>query len=170
MAGLVVRNYSHEFDVEVRNMKPKIRGSFLKHCKERGEWAELCFMARAAELGLRVSKPYGDSAGYDVGVERKGKVLRVQVKSTIYKRRGECYSLNVMGPKRKRYPRGVLDFFAVYLIPIDRWYIIPYEVMGETNCSLHFTPGSKREKYRAYCEAWQLLMGEKKKTRAAAAG
>jgi hypothetical protein len=149
-------------------MKKTIRGSFLKQCKERGEWAELCFMARAAELGLRVSKPYGDSAGYDVGVEREGKVLRVQVKSTIYKRRGECYSLNVMGPGRKRYPRGVLDFFAVYLIPIDSWYIIPYEVIGEKNCTLHFTPGSKRGKYRAYCEAWQLLMGEKRKARVAA--
>ena len=44
-------------------------GSLIKNCKERGEWAELCFMARAAELGLKVSKPYGDSASYDVGVE-----------------------------------------------------------------------------------------------------
>jgi hypothetical protein len=38
-------------------------------CKQQGEWAELCFMARAAGHGLRVSKPYGDSASYDVGVE-----------------------------------------------------------------------------------------------------
>jgi hypothetical protein len=81
------------------------------------------------------------------------------VKSTIYKRRGECYSLNVMGPGRKAYRKGVLDFFAVYLIPIDSWYIIPYEVLGEENCTLHLTPESKRGKYRGYCEAWGLLMG-----------
>jgi hypothetical protein len=54
----------------------------------------------------------------------------VQVKSTIYKRRGDGYSLNVMGPKRKTYVPGTVDFFAVLLIPIDDWYIIPFEVMG----------------------------------------
>jgi hypothetical protein len=42
-------------------------------------------------------------------------------------------------------------------IPTDDWYIIPYEVMGRTNCSLHFTPGSKRKKYGANYEAWDLL-------------
>jgi PD-(D/E)XK nuclease superfamily protein len=140
-------------------------GASIKGCKERGEWAELCFMARAAGEGLRVSKPYGDSAGYDVGVEciaGKGerRIRRVQVKSTIYKRRGECYSLNVMGPRRERYPSGVVDFFAVYLIPIDAWYIVPYEIVGRTNCSLHFTPDSIRHKYAKYREAWYLLRGE----------
>jgi len=143
----------------------KDRGRAIKGCKERGEWAELCFMARAAGQGLRVSKPYGDSASYDVGVEcvapkREGRILRVQVKSTVYKRRGEGYSLNVMGAHRERYPSGVVDFCAVYLIPIDAWYIIPYELVGRTNCSLHFTPGSKRHKYAAYREAWHLLRGE----------
>ena len=60
----------------------KNSGGGIKGCKERGEWAELCFMARAAGHGLRVSKPYGDSASYDVGVEwvapgREGRILRV---------------------------------------------------------------------------------------------
>jgi hypothetical protein len=40
----------------------KNSGMGIAGCKERGEWAELCFMARAAGQGLRVSKPYGDSA------------------------------------------------------------------------------------------------------------
>jgi len=31
------------------------------------------------------------------------------------------YSLNVMGAKRQRYAEGALDFFAIYLIPIDAW-------------------------------------------------
>src|ERR1700688_915505 len=151
----------------------KNSGGGIKGCKERGEWAELCFMPRAAGHGLRVSKPYADSASYDVGVEwvapgREGRILRMQVKSTIYKRRGEGYSLNVMGPQRERYPSGVVDFFAVYLIPIDAWYIIPYELMGRTNCSLHFTPDSKRHKYAAYREAWYLLRGEDLKARGAA--
>ena len=97
----------------------------IKGCKERGEWAELCFMARAAGLGMGVSKPLGDSRRYDVLVEAGGRIARVQVKSTLYRRRRNEYSLNVMGPGRKSYKEGTVDFFAVYLIPEDEWYIIP---------------------------------------------
>jgi hypothetical protein len=137
----------------------KSSGGAIKNCKERGEWAELCFMAKAAGHGLGVSKPYGDSASYDVGVESDGRILRVQVKSTLYRRRGiESYSLNVHGPRRQLYKKGTVDFFAVYLIPRDTWYILPFAVMGG-NFSLHFTPGGKRGKWERYREAWELLKG-----------
>jgi len=130
--------------------------NWIKGCKERGEWAELCFMARARGLGMAVLKPYGDSGSYDVAVEDGGRILRVQVKSTIYCRRGREYSLNVMGPGRKRYPKGSVDFFAAFVIPLGEWYIIPYEAMGK-KLTLHFTPGSKRAKWARYREAWELL-------------
>ena len=83
-------------------MKKKLLGErWVKGCKERGEWVELCFMAKAAGMGMLVSKPLGDSCRYDVLVEAGGRILRVQVKSTIYRRRGNEYSRNVMGPGRK---------------------------------------------------------------------
>jgi hypothetical protein len=171
----------------MRRKASRMAGGKLPGCKERGEWAELYFMMMAAGQGMKVSKPFGDSGRYDVGVERpvrenygrdnrsresrsrenqsrenrsqenQGRVMRVQVKSTIYKRRNGEYSLNVMGPQRKKYAPGTVDFFAVLLIPIDDWYIIPFEVMGRKNSSLHFTPGSKRQKYGEYREAWHLL-------------
>src|SRR5271165_1252470 len=133
---------------------------WVKGCKERGEWAELCFMAKAAGLGMAVSKPLGDSQRYDVLVEAGGRILRVQVKSTIYRRRGSEYSLNVMGPQRKKYKPGTVDFFAVYLIPVDEWYIIPYEALRE-KLTLHFSPEGGRQKYGKYREAWDLLRSEK---------
>ena len=57
-------------------------GMDIKHPKRRGEWAELRFMACAAENGLRVTKPWGDCSSYDFAVEHNGHFLRVQVKST----------------------------------------------------------------------------------------
>ena len=141
----------------MRRKANRLAGGKLPGCKERGEWAELYFMMMAAGLGMKVSKPFGDSGRYDVGVENKKGVLRVQVKSTIYKRRGGEYSLNVMGPRREKYEAGSVDFFAILLIPIDDWYIIPFEVTGITNSSLHFTPRAKRQKYGEYREAWDLL-------------
>ena len=64
-----------------------VAGAQIKNSKLRGEWAELRFMSRAAEHGLMLSKPWGDSAPYDVMIEHHGRVLRVQVKSTSSRRR-----------------------------------------------------------------------------------
>ncbi|HTC74449.1 MAG TPA: group I intron-associated PD-(D/E)XK endonuclease [Edaphobacter sp.] len=142
--------------------KDRLAGGRLEGCKERGEWAELYFMMQAAGRGMKVSRPFGQAGRYDVGVENpveghQATVLRVQVKSTIYKRRNDEYSLNVMGPKRKKYEPGTVDFFAILVIPIDAWYIIPFEVLGRTNSSIHFTPAAVKQKYGKYLEAWDLL-------------
>jgi PD-(D/E)XK nuclease superfamily protein len=136
------------------------RGHNFKTLKQQGEWAQLLFMARAAEMGLAVSQPYGDSSSYDVGIEHGGRLLRVQVKSTTYCR-SRSYTCNVVGPKHQRYPAGCVDFFAIYLVPIDLWYIIPFEATGST--SLQFTPEMKGQKYQRYMEAWHLLRGEGKR-------
>jgi hypothetical protein len=139
----------------------RAKSMWIRGCKERGEWAELCFMARAAGYGMGVMKPFGDSRRWDVAVEARDKIVRVQVRSTIYKRRGTEYSLNMMGPGRKRYRPGTVDFFAVFLIPEDEWYIIPYRVLGK-KMTLHFGP---RRKYGEYLEAWELLGKETVRTR-----
>ena len=78
------------------------RGIDIKHPKQRGEWAELIFMARAAEHGLCITKPWGEMAHYDFAIEHKGHFLRVQVKSTIFLRRGTyvCCVFNCNGPYR----------------------------------------------------------------------
>jgi PD-(D/E)XK endonuclease len=135
-------------------MKGRAAGN--RTCKQLGEWAELIFMAQAAERGMNVSKPFGDSASYDVGVEHNGRFMRVQVKSTTFRRKGS-YTCNIVGPQRERYAPGKLDFFAVYLVPIDVWYIIPFEVAQE-NLSLNLTP-RKGHKFSQYMEAWKLLLG-----------
>ncbi|MGO8809771.1 MAG: group I intron-associated PD-(D/E)XK endonuclease [Candidatus Sulfotelmatobacter sp.] len=40
---------------------------------ERGEWAEIRFVGRAAEQRFRVSKPWGNTLPYDLMVERDGR-------------------------------------------------------------------------------------------------
>ncbi len=137
-----------------------ITGSETRTCKQLGEWAELCFMARAADRGFCVSKPHGDSASYDVGVEHNGRFMRVQVKSTTFRRKGS-YTCNIVGPKRQCYNSNKLDFFAIYLIPIDVWYIIPFEIV-QGNQSLNLTPRSGH-KFFHYMEGWNLLRGKPKR-------
>ena len=57
-----------------------------------------------------------------------------------------------------RYATGKLDFFAVYLVPIDLWYIIPFDVAARKS-SLRLTPYNG-EKFASNTEAWHLLRGD----------
>ena len=127
----------------------------FKTSKLRGEWAELRFMARAAELGIMVSRPWGDSAPYDCTLERNGHFLRVQVKSTTHQR-GRSFKCRVsasLGP----YAPGELDFIAAYVIPADIWYIIPaHAAAGKIHVLL--SPHLATAKYSPYREAWHLLL------------
>jgi hypothetical protein len=143
-------------------------GCLIKGSKERGAWAELYFMVMAMSQGLKVSSPYGGLGPYDVGVESgTGPILRVQVKCTLYQccTGSYCMSINVKDGstgRRRGYARGTVDFFAIYIIPTDDWYILPYELIGDRDANVYFRPGMKRQKYGEYREAWNLLVGAAK--------
>ena len=128
-----------------------------RHCKLRGEVAELRFMARAADNGLRVIKPWGDSSRYDFVVEQGGKFLRIQVKSTS-SRLGNTYACHLSRDPRKHYTKEDIDIIAAYIIPRDIWYIVPVEMTGKS--TLVLSPDKDDSKHARYKEAWHLLRGE----------
>ena len=130
-------------------------GTLIRNPKLRGEWAELRFMAQAAERGIMVSKPWGDSAPYDFMADHHGRVLRIQVKSTSC-RRDYGYKCHVSA-NGIPYRKDQLDFIATYLIPPDVWYILPIAIVC-TQTHLLLSPHSKRSKYDRYKEAWRLLL------------
>jgi hypothetical protein len=126
----------------------------IKNPKRRGEWAELRFMAAAAENGLDVIRPWGDSAQYDFVVEHKTRFLRVQVKSTGFKCNGG-YPCAVRGT-RPRYVDHAWDFLAAYVVPEDLWYIIPWPVF-DGQASVELRPAMATSKYGKYQGAWDLV-------------
>ena len=133
--------------------------------KQRGEWVELQFMAQAAQRCFAVSKPWGDSQAYDVGIEHGANFLRVQVKSTTV-RSGAGYRCQFMPNYKSKhdYSLKVIDVFAAYVIPEDAWYLIPAVLLlGKRR---HFmaalcptVPPAKKASYRYECyrDAWTLL-------------
>jgi hypothetical protein len=148
-----------------RNKQIKNDWDRFSSFKQRGEWVELEFMAKAAQRRFAVSKPWGDTQSYDVGVEHIPNFLRVQVKSTTV-RSGAGYRCQFMpNYKSKRdYSLDHIDVFAAYVIPEDVWYLIPAVLLlGKRRrfmaalCPLR--PPAKRASYRyeAYREAWSLL-------------
>jgi PD-(D/E)XK nuclease superfamily protein len=132
--------------------------------KKRGEWVELQFMAEAASRGFTLSKPWGESTAYDVGVEHGHHFLRVQVKSTTV-RTGTGYFCQFKPNyhKKQDYTLQQLDLFAAYVIPVDAWYLIPAAVIlgpqRKTGLMLFPMVPLKKDRYsyEGYKEAWPLL-------------
>jgi PD-(D/E)XK endonuclease len=124
----------------------------FKNFKQRGEWVEMLFMARAAREGLQVSKPYGESASYDFIVESRSLCSRIQVKSTLA-RTHNGFVCNLRCSASRTYVLGSFDFAAVHVIPLEVWFIIP----RLTKVGIFLRPGKLNSKYYEYEEAWHLL-------------
>jgi hypothetical protein len=58
---------------------------------------------------------------------------------------------------RKAYVPGVVDFFAIHVVPIDYCYIISFAAVSRTAVSLQFNPQKQGHRYECYLEAWNLL-------------
>jgi len=136
--------------------------------KQRGEWVELKFMAEAAARGYPVLKPWGDSLAYDVGVDHRDGMIRVQVKSTSA-RKGGGYLCRLRhgGSGEQRYNPDDVDLFATYIVPLEAWYLIPITAILTPTPKMHLTfypeapprPGRHNHHYdyECYREAWHLL-------------
>jgi hypothetical protein len=124
-----------------------------KHPKRLGEWVELQFMARAASYGLKLCKPWGDTARYDVVVEHPAGFHRGQVKSTsdLRRHRWECRL------SYQAYTAEDFDFLAVYIVPEDMWYSIPFAAIGGKTAIALLEPWLAKGKYYQYLEAWHQL-------------
>ena len=129
-------------------------GRVFVNFKQRGGGVELLFMTVAAGLGFTVAKPFGDSARYDVIVENEGRFLRIQVKSTE-QWTGSSYvcQLHMCG---RLYTAEDIDYFAIYVLPLDLWYIFPARTLAGLSAVV-LSPQRKGHKYERYVENWWLL-------------
>jgi len=128
----------------------------FENYKRRGEWVELLFMTVGSGLGFNVAKPWGDSARYDVIVENEGRFLRIQVKSTEGKIGPSCYSCQLHVCDNRLYTAKQIDYFALYVLPEDVWYIFPFKVLAGMS-AVALAPRHKGHKYERYMENWWLL-------------
>jgi hypothetical protein len=138
--------------------------------KKRGEWVELLFMAAASLHGYHVLKPWGDSLSYDVAVEQRGRLLRVQVKCSSHRKGGGYVGRLRRGGGmngEQRYDSTEVDLFALYILQPQIWYLIPAQRVLHPKPKLHIRfypdapprPGRRipDHDYEPYREAWALL-------------
>src|ERR1700686_1672935 len=137
-------------------MTKKFKAKFANY-KKRGAWVELLFMTQASKRGFSVSKPWGDAELYDVVLECEGCFLRVQVKSTDVWN-GSSYVCALTAGGGRSYTAKDLDYFAIYVVPDEVWYIFPASrLIGKSAITL--SPHLSREDRESEChrEAWWLF-------------
>ncbi len=131
-----------------------------------GEQAECAFMKAAMDRGLVVSKPFGDSAGYDVIVDNsqpyktpgpRGRLWRVQVKCALKPSNGEFQFHAWRQSSRQLLTDRDTDFLACHVVPYDAWYIIPVGALTGVNVYLHPHTPHSRGRFEPFRERWDLL-------------
>jgi hypothetical protein len=146
------------------NSLPYTSNNIATNYKQQGEWAELLFMARAAERGLSILRPWGDSSPYDLALifpdalQPRPSILRVQIKSTRCLHSPGAYKCHI-DSNGVPYRPGMLDLIAAYVIPAEVWYIVPLEATNGQN-EILLAPNRPRSKYAKFKEAWHLLQPE----------
>ena len=59
--------------------------------------------------------------------------------------------------KSRKYSKDEVDFFAIFLIPEEAWYIIPVGELKQARSQFYLNPRNAKNKYFRYLEAWGKL-------------
>ena len=124
---------------------------------KEGEISEQIFSHKCfVEHGYMVSNPIG-TADYDLIVDVKEKIYKVQVKSSR-RGNGNCMiskgSNGQKGSKKYPYPERSIDFFAIHDVIPNQWYIIPRSSTGDAK-QIRLSLKSEG-KYSLYKDNWEF--------------
>lgn len=100
----------------------------LKNSCNIGEIGESAFLHAAISLGLAVSKPFGHGNPYDFIVDVQGKLIKVQVKASKWRKNNKtvCLKFNLNNRGRKISDvTSKFDILVGFDITYKTFYIIP---------------------------------------------
>lgn len=127
--------------------------------KQKGNVAELKFIAEAANLGYTVCLPFGDNNRFDI-VLYSNKFIRIQIKSgVICKKRKNSWRVETRSFNRKtkkKYTKEQIDYAVIFIHETADFYIVPVEVFNKVT-GIRFNPHSTKEKMHNYKNNWNIL-------------
>jgi PD-(D/E)XK endonuclease len=134
-----------------------------RNSKRTGELSEAAFLHKAVSLGLKVTKPWGDSERYDFVVDAGRRLWRVQIKCTAAIRAGGYHIQPihfVYGKSKVVYTAEDIDVLAAHIVPLDVWYVVPVQALAQGR-SLRLYPdgGCERARFEKYREGWDFFRG-----------
>lgn len=146
--------------------------------KLKGDIAEQAVIMEALKRGWAVLKPLGDRLPYDLVLDVRDNLIRVQVKSAWFDNKSGNFIVDNRRTKTNRrrmlrelYKVSDFDFAVVYLDDLNIFYIFPIEIFIKYGSVIHFVEEEKRQrKPRSviYRDAWDLISqwAARKETRA----
>jgi hypothetical protein len=118
------------------------------------------FLLRATQRGWIVSQPFAEKQCYDFIIDNGRDRLRVQVKSTEVPCSPFRYHINLGrgSASRSPYKKSEIDFFAIYVIPDDSWFILSVEAAaGRVALSVPMKGHIEGSPCQPHHEAWSLM-------------
>jgi hypothetical protein len=121
---------------------------------EKGSIAELAIASAAARLQIGVFKPLTDGERYDLILDLRPQLLRVQCKwATRYDDVVivRCYSARrtATGLVRRPYSVEEIDAIGAYCLELETCYLVPIELMiGQETLQLRLRPTRNNQRLR----------------------
>ena len=116
----------------------------MLNTKQIGNLTELQCITALYGLGCDISIPFGNSQKYDLIMDYKGTLYKVQVKhaneheNTHFTFNTRWQSHNTSGYKQNSYSKEDIDFFATYCQ--GKVYLVPVEQCSGAEKTIRFVP------------------------------
>lgn len=133
--------------------------------KLKADIAESAVTTELLKRGFKVLKPVGDRLPYDLAMDVKGKLIKLQVKSAwfyrgAYKVDSRMTKTNRRKMLRKRYNEKDFDFAIIYISDLNVFYIMPQSIFSSYKSEISLVETTKRQHKPSsaeYRERWDLL-------------
>jgi PD-(D/E)XK endonuclease len=105
----------------------------MEHPKDIGDRTTLAVMMALRELGYGVLVPFGENTRYDLVIDDRTRLLRVQCKTGRLRDGAvrfavcSCYGHHLRPGNARRGYRGEIDFFGVHCPETNGVYLVPIE-------------------------------------------
>ena len=133
--------------------------------KLKADIAEAAVITALLKRGFKVLKPIGDRLPYDLALDIKGRLLRIQVKSAWYY--NGSYTVDTRRTKtnrkrmlRARYSDDDFDFAILYIDRLNTFYVMPVSVFSTYKSGISLVESKNRQRKpqsAKYKERWDLL-------------
>ena len=133
--------------------------------KLKADIGESAVITELLKRGFNVLKPVGDRLPYDLAIDVKGKLIRIQVKSAWFYRGAYKVDARITKTNRRRmirkyYNETDFDFAIIYIQDLDIFYIMPQAIFSSYKSEISLVETTKRQrnpKSAWYRENWDLL-------------
>ena len=130
-----------------------------KYGKPEKGWTYLSLLVAIARMGGFLARKHDGMPGWQtIYFASSHLVTRTKALSCE-----NCHAPNgAINFKALGYTEKEIDFLAVFIIPVNMWYVIPASALRGRKFGIALNPWRPRSKYTRYMEAWHLLNGGSK--------